>query len=244
MPPARPSRRFAWREAYEAYSSVDRKDLTPEDFESFGDAAWWSGKLDDAIKQRERAYAGFSAAGDKSSAARLALALAWDHEGRAAYAVSQGWFGTAQRLLEDSARVGRARETPAHGCVDRLVRRQSPGCAAALRGDIRARSAHRRPGHAGSRPGRQGPGARDERRGRAGPRSPRRSQRRSGLRRATAVRDRDRLLHGDQLVPGRRRLQARGRVDRSREPVVRRGRCQRISGHLPVAPRRDHAPAR
>ena len=82
--------RFAWRQAYEAYSSVDRKDLTPEDLESFGDAAWWSGKLDDAIKQRERSYAAFSAAGDASSAARLALALSWDYEGRASYAVSQG----------------------------------------------------------------------------------------------------------------------------------------------------------
>ena len=92
--------RFAWRQAYAAYSSVDRKDLTPEDLESFGDAAWWSGKLDDAIKQRERSYAGFSAAGDKSSAARLALALSWDYEGRASYAVSQGWFATAERLLE------------------------------------------------------------------------------------------------------------------------------------------------
>ena len=70
--------RSAWRRAYEAYSSVDRQELTPEDLESFGDAAWWSGKLDDAIKQRERSYAGYSAVGDKSSAARLALALAWD----------------------------------------------------------------------------------------------------------------------------------------------------------------------
>jgi class 3 adenylate cyclase len=92
--------RFAWREAYEAYSSVDRSTLTPPDLESFGDAAWWTGKLDDAIKFRERAYAGFSAAGDKLSAARLALTLSWDHEGRAAYAVAQGWMATAQRLLE------------------------------------------------------------------------------------------------------------------------------------------------
>lgn len=102
--------RSAWRQAYEAYSGVDRKDLTPDDLESFGEAAWWSGKLDDAIKQRERAYAGFSAAGGKQSAARLALALAWDYEGRAAYAVSQGWFATAERLLEalpESAEHGR-----------------------------------------------------------------------------------------------------------------------------------------
>jgi class 3 adenylate cyclase len=92
--------RFAWREAYDAYSSADRSTLTPEDLESFGEAAWWTGRLDDAIKYRERAYAGYSAAGEKLSAARLALTLSWDHEGRAAYAVSQGWYATAQRLLE------------------------------------------------------------------------------------------------------------------------------------------------
>jgi class 3 adenylate cyclase len=92
--------RFAWREAYDAYSNAERSTLTPEDFESFGEAAWWTGRLDDAIRFRERAYAGFSGAGDKLSAARLALTLSWDHEGRAAYAVAQGWMATAQRLLE------------------------------------------------------------------------------------------------------------------------------------------------
>jgi class 3 adenylate cyclase len=92
--------RLSWRAAYDGYSGVDRSTLTPEDLELFGDAAWWTGKLDEAIKQRERAFAAFSAAGDKLSAARIALTLSWDHEGRAAYAVSQGWFATAQRLLE------------------------------------------------------------------------------------------------------------------------------------------------
>jgi class 3 adenylate cyclase len=92
--------RMAWRASYEAYSGIDRSELTPADLETFGDAAWWSGKLDEAIKQRERSYAGYSAAGDKLSAARLALTLSWDHEGRAAYSVAQGWFATAERLLE------------------------------------------------------------------------------------------------------------------------------------------------
>ena len=93
--------RQLWRTSYDAFSALDRSTLTPADFELFGDAAWWTGKLDEAIKQRERAYAGFSGARDKQSAARIALTLSWDHEGRGAYAVSQGWFATAARLLED-----------------------------------------------------------------------------------------------------------------------------------------------
>jgi class 3 adenylate cyclase len=92
--------RQAWREAHGAYSSLDSSTLSPEDLERFADAAWWTGKLEEAIKYRERAYATFSAAGDKLSAARLALTLSWDYEGRGAYAVSQGWFATAGRLLE------------------------------------------------------------------------------------------------------------------------------------------------
>jgi class 3 adenylate cyclase len=94
------SGRHAWRASYDAFSEVAPDRLTPEDHERFGDAAWWTGKLDDAIRHRERAFAGYSAAGDKIAAARMALTLAWDHEGRAAYAVSQGWFATAGRLLD------------------------------------------------------------------------------------------------------------------------------------------------
>jgi class 3 adenylate cyclase len=92
--------RHAWREAYEAYSNVEGQDLTPEDLENFGHAAWWTGKLDDAISARERSYAGFAGAGDKLSASRLALTLASDHMGRGAFSVSGGWFATAERLLE------------------------------------------------------------------------------------------------------------------------------------------------
>jgi class 3 adenylate cyclase len=92
--------RGAWREAYDVFSGLDASTLEAEDLESFGDAAWWTGKLDEAIKHRERAYARFSAAEDRLSAARLALTLSWDYEGRGAYAVAQGWFATGARLLD------------------------------------------------------------------------------------------------------------------------------------------------
>jgi class 3 adenylate cyclase len=93
--------RPAWREAYEAYSRVDADDLTPEDLERFASAAWWNGKLEEAIGLRERAYAGFVSVDDTLSAARIALTLSEDHIGRAAYAVSRGWFAKAERLLAD-----------------------------------------------------------------------------------------------------------------------------------------------
>src|SRR5262245_8167695 len=92
--------RHSWRQAYEAYSGADESDLTPEDLEQFADAAWWTGKIDEAIGLRERSYAGFSAAGDTLGAARLALTLSWDHLNRGAFAVSRGWFANAERLLD------------------------------------------------------------------------------------------------------------------------------------------------
>jgi len=92
--------RHAWRDAYQAYSGSEELDLAPEDLEHFADAAWWTGRLDEAIGLRERSYAGFSAAGDKLGAARLALTLSWDYLSRGAFAVSRGWFSNAEHLLE------------------------------------------------------------------------------------------------------------------------------------------------
>src|SRR5918994_2349549 len=91
--------RHAWRSAYEGYAGLDRSELTPADLEQFADAAWWTGRLDEGIRLRERAYTAYSASGDKLGAARLALHLSWDHSGRGAFAVSNGWFATAERLL-------------------------------------------------------------------------------------------------------------------------------------------------
>jgi class 3 adenylate cyclase len=91
--------RHAWREAYDAYSIADRSGFTADDLERFGEAAWWCGRLDEAIGLREQAYAGFVSAGDKRRAAHVALTLSWDQSGRGAFAVSHGWFANAERLL-------------------------------------------------------------------------------------------------------------------------------------------------
>jgi class 3 adenylate cyclase len=89
-----------WRAAYGAFAQVDGAELDPGDLETYGEAAWWNGKLDDAIALRERAYAGYTAAGDTLGSARMALTLAWDYEGRGSFAVANGWLANAERLLE------------------------------------------------------------------------------------------------------------------------------------------------
>ena len=93
--------RQAWRAAYTAYGGVDAAELTARDLEHFGEAAWWSGKIDEAIRHREKSFAAYTSAGDDRGAARLALTLAWDYEGKGSFAVSHGWFASADRLLAD-----------------------------------------------------------------------------------------------------------------------------------------------
>ena len=98
--------RQAWRAAYGSYGAVDSDALTASDLESYGEAAWWSGKLEEAIALRERAYSRYSSDGDALGAARLALTLSWDYEGRGSFAVAGGWLGTAERLLADLPESG------------------------------------------------------------------------------------------------------------------------------------------
>ena len=52
--------RQSWREAFEAYEKLDQASLSPEDLERYGEAAWWSGKLGQAIGLRERAYVAYA----------------------------------------------------------------------------------------------------------------------------------------------------------------------------------------
>jgi class 3 adenylate cyclase len=89
--------RQVWRDAYAAYTDVEPEQLTASDLEQYGEAAWWTGKRDEAVALRQRAYAGYVAGGDKRSAARIALALAWDHLASGAFAVFQGWLAKAER---------------------------------------------------------------------------------------------------------------------------------------------------
>src|SRR4029450_5541044 len=95
------SARQSWRTAYGAFGDVGDAVLTASDLENFGEAAWWSGKLDEAISLRERAYAAYTAAGDKLGAARMALTLEWDNEARGSFAVANGWMANAERLLSE-----------------------------------------------------------------------------------------------------------------------------------------------
>ena len=106
------ARRLAWREAYEHLSGADTNgNLTGEDLANLGEAAYWTGRLEEAIAFRERAVAAYIAEGEPRRAAVLAAMLSIDQLMRGAEAVSSGWLGRAERLLADEE------EGPEHGFV-------------------------------------------------------------------------------------------------------------------------------
>ncbi len=92
----------SWADALRHLAEADSGGaLTAEDLDGAGEAAWWSGRLADAIRYRERAAAALMAADDRPRAARVALKLATDHTYRSESSIAIGWVKRAERLLAD-----------------------------------------------------------------------------------------------------------------------------------------------
>jgi tetratricopeptide (TPR) repeat protein len=105
--------RFAWREAFDLLSAADSDGtLTATDVDMLAQAAWWTGRLEEALALRERAYAAYMREGDEHSAAVVALTLADDYGLKAAGSVANGWLQRAERIL------GEKGETTAHAQLE------------------------------------------------------------------------------------------------------------------------------
>jgi class 3 adenylate cyclase len=116
--------RGSWRDAYDLLVAAEPGELSPEDLELIGEAASWTGPTERCIEARERAFGAYLARGDKTAAARVAIALIRDYHLANAGSVAAGWAKRAERLLEDVP------ECVEHGY---LARRR--GVAADARGD-------------------------------------------------------------------------------------------------------------
>lgn len=115
-------RRHAWREAFERLKAADQGGtLTPDDLAGLAEAAWWAGRLVDCIEARERAYAGYIREDSHTEAARMALAVASDHEDRLAASIAKAWGSRAERLLENEP------ESIAHGYLALARRAEAAG---------------------------------------------------------------------------------------------------------------------
>ena len=92
----------AWQGAYEAFVSLrDREELSGEDWEGLGEAAWWSAHPDQSLEAFERAFATYSSEGNPRRAAAVAIRLANEHADRMESALWNGWLQRAARLLQD-----------------------------------------------------------------------------------------------------------------------------------------------
>jgi class 3 adenylate cyclase len=102
--------RHSWHEAFDLLSEINAAEpLASEDLERLAEAAWWTGRLDECLAVRERAFTGFLNDGRPRRAAMMALLLAQDYFNKLAHSLGAGWFGRAERLLENEE------ESPEHG---------------------------------------------------------------------------------------------------------------------------------
>src|SRR5688572_18663200 len=94
--------RHAWGEAFDLLSEADRsQQLSGEELDLLGDAAWWAGRFGDAISARERAFAAYTSVGQNLKAAWVAIIVAGDHFRSLAHSVAAGWYARAERLLAE-----------------------------------------------------------------------------------------------------------------------------------------------
>jgi tetratricopeptide (TPR) repeat protein len=94
-------RRESWAEAYEELPTLDPARMEPRDLEALADAAWWLSRSDESIAARQRAYAGYVAAGEDPRAAWCGGRLCMEHFFRGEPAMAAGWLMRTQRLLRD-----------------------------------------------------------------------------------------------------------------------------------------------
>jgi len=91
----------AWQQAQQAFERGLAIEETPEALEGLGLAAWWLDMAEVVFDARERAYRAFRNRNEPTSAARMAVWLAWDSAAfRGEDAVANGWLQRAGRLLE------------------------------------------------------------------------------------------------------------------------------------------------
>jgi class 3 adenylate cyclase/tetratricopeptide (TPR) repeat protein len=99
-----------WEAAYQALSAAGQDiELDSEDLQRLGGTAFWTGRTDEAVTIKEKAYGKLTREGKTVPAALTALDLAFLYKYRLATAVSKAWVARAEKLVRD------AEGTEAHG---------------------------------------------------------------------------------------------------------------------------------
>jgi len=89
-----------WQEARRLFHKADEQGaLTGKDLDMLAVASFWIGRGDECIVIRERAFAAYTAEGDKLGAGAMALELVRDNSKLLNNAIASGWLARATRLL-------------------------------------------------------------------------------------------------------------------------------------------------
>ena len=94
-------KRGAWKDAKRQFQAALARGDDPAAHEGLGLAAWWLDQADLVFESRQRAYRLYRQRGDRASAARVAVWLAWDSAAfRGEMAVANGWLQRAHGLID------------------------------------------------------------------------------------------------------------------------------------------------
>jgi class 3 adenylate cyclase len=92
--------RRSWQEAYTLLSSADSR-LSAQDLQGLADAAFFTGRLDEALSFRERAYKAYLDEDNRLHAAGMAIRLSLDYLVKANLPLFSGWLAKGERILTD-----------------------------------------------------------------------------------------------------------------------------------------------
>jgi class 3 adenylate cyclase/tetratricopeptide (TPR) repeat protein len=110
--------RHDWAKALSAFSEANTcGELPPIDLEFLAEAAWWSGRIEDCITARERAYTLYLEQANQKHAALMSMALAEHAFHKLSFSVAKGWVKRAEHLLEGES------ESIEHGYLARFQER-------------------------------------------------------------------------------------------------------------------------
>ena len=91
-----------WSAARSAFEAALEQEETAEALFGLGDALWWLGEIEPAVRCRERAYAAFRRRSDPVQAAIVAMRLCLTYRANlGSRAASRGWLRRAARIVED-----------------------------------------------------------------------------------------------------------------------------------------------
>ncbi|MFD9502000.1 response regulator transcription factor [Streptomyces sp. NPDC060035] len=91
--------REAWGDAYRLLHGIRPDLLGVDDLAALADAAWWTGRVDESVAARTKAYSGYEARGESRQAGYSAWMLFYEHRLAGRNAAAAGWLHRARQQL-------------------------------------------------------------------------------------------------------------------------------------------------